>query len=88
MTFFEIAAYVLAGIIVLVLCRIFIRPLKHIGILAASSALGGVGLWLFNFLGGMFGFSVGINLVTAPVCGLLGLPGLILLVVAKLVYTI
>lgn len=88
MTATEIAAYVLALVILLILCRIFIRPLKRIGIFTASSALGGIGLWIFNWLGTSFGFSIGLNAVTASVCGLLGVPGLIMLIITKLIYSI
>lgn len=88
MTFFEIAAYVLALVIVLILCRIFIKPLRKVGAMVLWSGLGGVGLWIFNLVGGMFGFTLGINAATASVCGLLGLPGLIMLAAVKFIYVL
>ena len=87
MTAWEIAAYVLALILVLVLCRIFIKPLKHIGLMTLSSCIGGAGLYLVNMVGALFQFSLGINVVTASVCGLLGVPGLIMLIALKIIYT-
>lgn len=47
--------------------------------------LGGlVMLFVFNFLGGFFGFTLGVNAVSALVAGILGIPGIILLVLIKL----
>ena len=48
MTFWEIAAYLLALGLALVLCRIFIKPLKGLFILVLNSLLGGVGLYIFQ----------------------------------------
>ncbi len=88
MGFGEIAAYVLAAIMALILCRIFIKPLKSIFILVLNSLLGGLGLYIFNLVFSSFGFSIGINPVTAAVCGMLGFPGLVLLILIKLLFGI
>ena len=84
----EIAAYALAAIIMLILCRIFIKPLKTVLILILNSVLGGIGLYIFNLIFASIGFSIGINPVTAAVCGMLGLPGLVLLILVKLLFGI
>ena len=87
MSFGEIAAYVIAALLALLLCRIFYKPLKGVFIMALESVLGGVGLYLCNFLLAPVGLSVGINIVSAGVCGLFGLPGLLLLILVKAIYT-
>ena len=82
----EIAAYILAALLALVLCRIFIKPVKHIGLMVLHSALGGVGLYIFNMIFASVGFTIGLNIATAAICGLLGLPGLVLLILVKLLF--
>ncbi len=84
----EMMAYALAAILGLVLCRIFWRPLKSVFVMILSSVLGGAGLYIFNMVFAGLGFSVGINIVTATVCGLFGLPGIVLLVLLKLVFAV
>ena len=86
MTFLEIAAYILAALIAIVIFRIFAKPLKWVLWLALNSILGGVGLFLFNTVLEGTGFYIGINAVTSAVCGLLGIPGLILLIILKFIY--
>ncbi len=86
MGFGEIAAYILAAVLALIVCRIFYKPLKGILILALNSLLGGVGLYIFNWIFSATGFTIAINVVTASVCGLFGLPGLVLLVLLKLLF--
>lgn len=86
MTLLEIAAYILAALIAIVIFRIFAKPLKGVLWLVLNSVLGGIGLFLFNTILGGTGFSIGINIVTSAVCGLLGLPGLLLLVILKIVF--
>lgn len=79
----EVSAYVLAGILILVLCRIFFRPLKTALWLGFNSLLGGLGLYIFNWIFAPTGFFIGINIVTAAIAGLLGLPGVLLLILVK-----
>ena len=40
-------------------------------------------LFVFNFVGGFFDFQLGINAVNALVAGILGIPGIILLVLVQ-----
>ena len=53
-----------------------------------NSLLGGVGLYIFNLIFGTMGFTIGLNVVTAAVVGMFGLPGLVLLIILKLVFNI
>ncbi len=80
-----IAAYIVSALLILLLCRIFYRPLKCIFVMFFSSALGGACLYIFNLLAANTGFAIGINIVTASVCGLLGLPGFVLLLFVKFI---
>lgn len=86
MNFAEIAAYLISAVLVLVLCRIFFKPLKSVLVMIFHSALGGAGLYIFNLIFAQTGFAIGLNIVTASICGLLGLPGLIFLILGKLLF--
>ena len=65
--------------------RIFILPIKNILKLVFNSVLGGFFIYIINLFGSAFGFHIGLNIVTAALVGLLGLPGAVLLIVIKLI---
>ena len=52
------------------------RQIGALGKLLARSALGMALLWLFNLAAGPAGLHVGLNFLTGLAVGLLGLPGL------------
>ncbi|MGE5588901.1 MAG: pro-sigmaK processing inhibitor BofA family protein [Clostridia bacterium] len=80
-----IVAYALALFVVYVVAYILYVPLKLVVRLAYSAIVGGLVLWLVNLVGGLFGVSVAINPVTALAVGLLGIPGLALIIALKYV---
>ena len=61
----------------------YITP-KSILKLIGNSILGGLLLFVINLIGQMFSFHIGLNVLTAILVGLLGIPGAILLVILKL----
>jgi len=70
-----------------VLGRIFIVPIKWILKLIINSILGGILIWVINLVGGMWGFHIGLNLYTSLLVGFLGIPGVIVLILLKLILT-
>lgn len=64
--------------------RIFIVPIKNILKLVLNSIIGGVVIFLINIVGANFGFHIGLNFFTSVLVGLLGLPGVVVLVIIKL----
>lgn len=64
--------------------RIFIIPIKKILKLLINSVLGGITIFLINFIGGYFGFHIGLNIFTSILVGILGLPGVVVLVITRL----
>ncbi len=64
--------------------RVFIVPIKKILKLLLNSVLGGLAIFLINLIGGYFGFHIGLNIYTSILVGLLGLPGVVVLIVIKL----
>lgn len=71
--------------VVYLLGSILLKPLKLVFKIIINSFFGLILLWAFNFIGGFVGFYIPLNLVTVLIAGFLGLPGLILLIILKLV---
>jgi len=80
---YSIGAYVFGLFLVYVCGWVFIKPLKLILKAIGNSLFGGALLILVNFIGGIAGISMGINLVTATIVGFGGVPALIALFVIK-----
>ncbi len=79
-----ILAYVFGIILLYVVGRMFLMPIKLIFRLIYNGLIGGAMLWALNFVGLHIGFTIAINPITALIAGFLGLPGVILLILFKL----
>ena len=64
--------------------RIFIVPIKKVLKLIINSILGGITIYIINLIGANFEFHIGLNFFTSIILGLLGLPGVVCLIVVKL----
>ena len=73
--------FVLLGVI-----RLFSAPLKLALKVLLNTLLGFAALFLLNLAAPLTGFTLGLNLFNAVVIGVLGIPGLVLLVLLKLVF--
>ena len=74
----------LFGIFVLyLLARILYFPLRIFFRFLVNSIAGGILLAIFNYFGAFWGLQIGLNIVTALVVGLLGIPGIILLLILQ-----
>lgn len=71
--------YVVGLIALLIALQVLAKPLEWTARIVGNSIAGGLGIWLVNLVGGLFGLHLGLNPVSAVVVGLLGLPGLIAL---------
>jgi len=58
---------------------LYTRQFKWLVTVIRNTALGVVGILIFNFLFSGMGLAVGINAITALIVGLLGAPGFLLL---------
>ncbi len=81
-----ILAYGFGILLIYLIGRIFLLPIRLVFKLIYNALIGGVMLWALNFVGAYFGFTLAINPVTALVAGFLGIPGVILLVLIKLFF--
>ena len=77
---------ILVAIIVLLVAKFVLNlNVRRIIELAINIVLGILILWLLNKFGGGLGISIPINIITALVVGILGIPGVIILVLLNLI---
>ena len=77
---------ILIAIVVLALAKfIFHVNAKRLIELIVNIVLGLIVLWLINKFGGSLGISIPINFITALVVGILGVPGVIILLLLNLI---
>lgn len=70
----------LAGVLILrILCKLLKFSVKIVGRLIGNAIVGAVILLAFNFVGGIFGVTVSLTPFHALLVGVLGVPGVILL---------
>ena len=82
---FSNALVILGCIAVLwIIGKIFSVPLIALFKLIVNSVLGGLLIFIINLIGSAWEFHIGLNVVTAVLVGLLGIPGAILLIILKL----
>lgn len=76
--------YLACIIIIFLIGKVFIVPIKVIMKLLINSVLGGLLIYVINMIGAGFNFHIGLNAFTAVFVGLLGIPGSIALIALKL----
>lgn len=84
MDFNSIIAYIACIFFLFIFGKIFVVPIKIILKLIINSVLGGLFIFIINFIGAFFNFHIGLNLVTSIFVGILGIPGAIAIVIIKL----
>ena len=78
-----ILAWIIGVLIVFAFGKAMLLPLKVLGRFVLNGILGGIAILLINLIGGPLGFTISLNVVSALIAGILGLPGIILLVILK-----
>ena len=69
-----------------VLLKIVMAPIKWIFKLLLNALSGFLLLFLANLIGGFFNFSLTVNLINCLISGVFGIPGVIFLVMLKLLF--
>ena len=78
--------YAGAILLIFLLGKIFLWPIKLVLKLVVSSIIGGILILVLNLAAGLFGLLlIPLNLLTALVVGVLGIPGVILLLILFLI---
>ncbi|MCM3763213.1 pro-sigmaK processing inhibitor BofA family protein [Alkalihalobacillus oceani] len=70
-------------ILILLVVGAPMKPLRFVGNVFVKFIIGALMLFFVNAFGSFFDFHIPINGVTAAVSGILGLPGVVLLIVVK-----
>lgn len=73
---------VMIGLLAVVF-KIFATPLRWVLKLLLNAVFGFIALFVVNFLGGFIGLSIGMNWINAIIVGVLGVPGIVLLLLVK-----
>ena len=79
----KILAAILAGFFLIALLRVFSAPFRLALKLLLNTLLGFLALWLVQLTAGLTGIALGLNLWNALVIGVLGVPGLALLLLVQ-----
>ena len=80
--------YVACIIFIFLIGKIFIVPIKKIIKLIINSILGGALIYIINIIGEGYGFHIGLNIITSILVGILGIPGVVLLIILKLCFSV
>ena len=81
-----IFAYIFGAILLYITIWLCYRPLKVAAKIVCNVLVGSMGILLANFAFGWAGVNIGINAVTSLVSGVLGLPGIGLLVFLQRIF--
>ncbi len=79
----QIIAIFFGLLVIYVMARLLYLPAKILLGLIGNTVVGGGLLVLFNVVGTYFGLGIGINVLTALLVGLLGIPGIFLLMILQ-----
>jgi inhibitor of the pro-sigma K processing machinery len=82
--FNNIITYIACIFFLFIFGRIFIIPIKTILKLVINSILGGLTIFIINLIGSFFNFHIGLNIITSIFVGILGIPGVVVIVIIKL----
>lgn len=86
MTFGTVVGYLLGILIIFVAAKIFFAPLKIILKFIINSIVGIGVMLIINLLSPVLNIYIGINAVSALVVGILGVPGLCLLMLLQVFF--
>ena len=82
--FNSIITYIACIFFLFLFGRIFIIPIKIIFKLIINSILGGLTIFIINIIGSFLNFHIGLNLITSIFVGILGIPGVIVVICIKI----
>lgn len=80
-----IITFIVCIVFLVILSKIFVLPFRSILRLIGNSIMGGLIIYIINLIGGLWGFHIGLNLITSIFVGILGIPGAVLLIILKFI---
>jgi inhibitor of the pro-sigma K processing machinery len=81
-------AYIIGIILLFLLGKLLLVPLKVLFKLVVNALIGGAVLLGINYVGGIFNYHIAFNILSALIVGTFGIPGVILLILLKILFTI
>lgn len=85
-SFLTVGAVLICIFLIVLLFKIIKTPLKWAFKLLLNAASGFIALVILNFFGSLVGLSLTINVINCLVAGILGLPGVVLLLLLKYLF--
>lgn len=82
----HIGYFLIAVVGLFVIVKLLSWPIKILIKLIINAVIGTVLLYIVNFVGANFGFTIRINLVNALIAGFFGVPGVVVLIIYKLLF--
>lgn len=76
--------FVVCILTIFIIGKIFAWPIRGIIKIIGNSIIGGLIIFIINLIGTNFNFHIGLNILTALIVGVLGVPGAILLIILTL----
>lgn len=80
---YSLLIYISCIIFLIIIGKIFIMPLMKIMKLVINSAIGAGLIYIINLVGANFNFHIGLNWFTIICSGILGIPGVILIIMLR-----
>lgn len=74
---------IIIAILVLVIFTILKKPIKIVFKLILNTVIGFVALLILNWLGGFIGVTIAVNWINAVIVGVLGVPGVALILLLQ-----
>lgn len=81
-------AYVAGIILLYILGRYLVVPMKNFLKLVYNGFIGGIAILVINFVGGNFSFQIALNPLTAFIVGTLGVPGVLMITILKYLFQV
>lgn len=81
-----IITFIVTVLILYVILKILALPIKLIIKLIINAVVGGLTIFVVNAIGATFGFALTLNWITALTAGILGIPGVIILVILHVIF--
>ena len=82
----QMLIYAAVLVLMIIAVKLFSAQIKFLIRLLINSLIGVAFLLIFNFLGAYTGVIIGVNIFTALITGLLGIPGFVMLLILKLFF--
>ncbi len=83
-----IFTYIIGIAVLFFIGKFLTVPMKVVLKLIYNAVLGGIAILVINFAGGFFHFNIGLNPITAFITGVLGVPGVLMLIALKLIFKV